>query len=164
MKNKMVLLLGFIFLFIACNQDKKKSSNDTLQAIVVQNPEAYELLKNQCYICHSPVSVSHDSIIAPPMAAIKMRYSMSYKSQEEFVSAVTDWVLNPAQEHALMRGAIAQFEVMPKLLYTEENLKKIATYIYENELEEPEWFDAHQKEMHGKGQGKGMGRMNRMGQ
>lgn len=164
MKNQMVLLLVFVILFIACNQDKKKLSQEALQAITVQNPEAYELLKNQCYICHSPVSVSHDSIIAPPMAAIKMRYSMSYKSREEFVSAVTEWVLNPAQEHALMRGAITQFEVMPKLLYTKEDVKKIATYIFENELEEPEWFDAHQKEMHGNGQGMGMGRMNRMGQ
>jgi cytochrome c1 len=161
MKNQIVFVLVFVFLVVACNQDKKKESKEDLQAIAAQNSEAYELLRNQCYICHSINSVSHDSIVAPPMPAIKMRYSMRYNTQEQFVAAVTKWVLNPTEDHALMRGAVAQFNVMPKLLYTEEDVKKIAAYIYENELEQPEWFDAHFKEMHGNGQGMGggMGRM-----
>jgi hypothetical protein len=50
-----------------------------------------------------------------------------------------------------MRGAVKQFNVMPKQIFKKEDLEKIALYIYENELEVPDWFMAHEKEMHGNG-------------
>ncbi len=45
--------------------------------------------------------------------------------------------------------------------FTEEDLNKIAAFIYDNEMEKPEWFEEHFKEMHPdgkKGRGKGQGR------
>jgi len=123
-------------------------------------------LRNNCYACHSVTAKSHDDIIAPPMVAIKRRYKVSYKTKEEFVKAMTSWVIDPIEEKALMRGAVSQFKVMPKQLFDKNDILKISEYIFENEIEKPEWFESQFDEEHpngmgnGKGRGRGMGNRN----
>jgi len=157
MKNNIIYLFVVGLLLVSCNESKKELSQVVENKLDTgeynQNDDAYILLKNQCYACHSVNSASHDEIIAPPMVAVKRRYSRMYDNKEEFVEAISKWALNPEKENAIMRGAVAQFDIMPKQVFKEEELKKIATYIYDNELEEPDWFKAHEKEMHG-GKGK----------
>ena len=158
MIKHLILLLLISGLFFSCNEKKKDltrldSDNPVKQSNI--ESEGYELMKTQCYICHSVSSASHDDIIAPPMAAVKMRYSRSYRTKESFVEAVSTWALDPKPENAIMRGAVNQFNVMPKQVFKKEDLEKIALYMYENELEVPEWFAEHEKEMHGQGRGMG---------
>lgn len=163
MKIKLVILLIVATTLIAFNNTPKKiiSKNIEIKISELSNDaEAYELIKTKCYICHSINSSSHDVIIAPPMAAVKMRYSRNYRAKESFVEAITKWTMDPKVEKALMPGAVDNFNVMPKQVFVEEEIRKIATYIYENELEEPNWFDEHQKEMHGNGMGRRRNRMN----
>jgi len=151
-----VLLLSVV---VACKGDKSKATEAQElepQSAKTEVSEGYALMKSQCYACHNPESPSHDEILAPPFAAVKMRYQMFYRSEEEFVSAVVKWTMDPQESEALMRGAVDRFKTMPKQPFKEDEIQKIATYIFNNKLEEPEWFDAHQKEMHAKG---GMGRM-----
>jgi hypothetical protein len=61
-----------------------------------------------------------------------------------------------------MRGAVDKFKVMPPLPLEISEIEKIATYIYENDVEEPVWMNSHMKEMQGSGmmngKGKGMGK------
>lgn len=162
MIKSIVFLMMMSLLFISCTEKKKELpkvvSND-LKTEFVQNSEGYDLLKMRCYACHSVVSASHDAIIAPPMAAVKRRYSMQFSTKESFVNAITEWAINPNTNDAKMKGAVAKFQVMPKQNFKEEEIRKIAVYMYENGLEQPEWFAAHEKEMHGNGR-RGMG-MNR---
>lgn len=162
MEKHLIYLTLVVGLLFSCTENKKVLTNiDHKMPVQEYNKEAdaYQLLKTQCYICHSVSSVSHDVIIAPPMAAVKMRYSRTYKTEESFVEALSSWAIDPKLENALMRGAVKQFNVMPKQVYKKEDLEKIALYIYENELEAPEWFAEHEKEMHGNG-GAGMERSN----
>ena len=153
MRNIICLVISLL-LFLSCDGKKENSSDvkdDQSKVLTSQSSEGYKLLKNQCYACHSPVSSSHDVIIAPPMAAVKLRYSRSYKNKDEFVEAMVSWTLNPDKEKVLMRGAVDKFQLMPKQAFNEEDMIKVATYIYENKLEEPTWFAAHEKEMHATG-------------
>jgi cytochrome c2 len=168
MKNIYLLAVTVLFL-TSCTSSKKESKTTevTVEEVVeIQNKksEGLVLLQQKCYACHSVTTKSHDNIIAPPLVAVVRRYKMSYKSEAEFVEAVTNWVLDTTTEHALMRGAVNQFKVMPKQPFEKDEIIKIATYIFNNELETPEWFNAHFKEEHpngmGKGQGKGKGMMN----
>ena len=149
-------LIFSMLLFLSC-ADKKETPYEGAEAqskdFTYDSSEAYQLLKNQCYACHSPVSSSHDVIIAPPMAAVKLRYGRSYTSKDEFVEALVSWTMNPNKDKALMRGAVDKFQLMPKQAFAESDMRKIASYIYDNKLEEPEWFAAHEKEMHAKGGG-----------
>jgi len=156
----LIYLIVSTLLFLSCT-DKKETSSEGAEVqskdLTYDSSEAYQLLKNQCYACHSPVSSSHDVIIAPPMAAVKLRYGRSYASKDEFVEALVSWAMNPDKDKALMRGAVDKFQLMPKQPFAESDMLKIASYIYDNELEEPEWFAAHEKEMHAKGGRMGQG-------
>jgi len=95
------------------------------------------------------------------MVAIVRRYKMSYETKEAFVEGVTNWVLNPTEENAIMRGAISQFKVMPKQPFKKDEMITIAEYIYDNELETPPWFEAHFNEEHPNGMGNRMGNVKR---
>ncbi len=162
MKNIYLILTILFLFFISCNEKKQGSSDKTMAVTDISKTqsEGYTLLKNNCYACHSVTSKSHNEIIAPPMVVIQRRYKMSYKSKEEFVEAVTDWALNPTKENSLMRGAVMQFNVMPKQAFQKEDVTKIAEYIYVNELERPEWFEKQFYNEQSNGMGKGMNRKN----
>ena len=159
MRINSLILAGLVVVFASCN--KQKSNEDfgvsTSKASTSENAEALALLQQKCYACHSIVTKSHDDIIAPPMIAVKKRYSMEYDTKEDFVNAVVAYTLNPKEENALMYGAVNKFKVMPKQAFEEEDLRKIASYIYDNEIETPEWFEAHFQENHKNGKGMGMG-------
>lgn len=157
MKNYIYLIVSML-IFTSCDLPKKEMSpvsKEELSLDLEKIDEGKRLLAQHCYSCHSPHSSSHDEIIAPPMAAVKMRYGMQFDTKEEFVNAIVAWSLDPHKDNALMRGAIERFNAMPKQAFNEEDLKKIASYIFDNDLEEPAWFAAHQKEMHGEKGGKG---------
>lgn len=166
MKVKSLFFLVFAAVIFSCgtssNSNVESSSmlaEDSLEhsEIVPLDTvsEDYILLKNQCLICHGGAP-SHDKLIAPPMAAVKWRYSKQHNNKEGFVNGIVAWGLNPNADKALMRGAVKEFNVMPKPATKEEDLRTIAAFIYDNELEQPEWFEEHFNQMHGEG-GNGMG-------
>ena len=163
-KNSFILIV-LIFSFTSCKFSKDESNISKNEVIKLSNldkinNEKLLLLQQKCYACHSVTATSHDNIIAPPMVAIKRRYLISYKNKEEFVTAMTKWALDPKLENALMRGAVKQFNVMPKQPFNKDEIVKIAEYMYDNELEKPAWFEDHFNEEHpeGMGNGKGKGR------
>lgn len=110
--------------------------------------ESLELLKMRCFACHQTNSSSHDEIIAPPLAAVKRRYLRTFPQRDDFVEAVVNWTLDPKEENAMMYGAVKRFKVMPYQSFDPSEMRKIAAYIYDNDLEKPEWFEAHEAEMH----------------
>lgn len=156
--NKIALLSVMATTLIAsCVLDEKKDMSQQLKdqkaELYQKETEGYQLLKDKCYVCHNPDAASHDELIAPPMAAVKMRYRMWYPDENEFTAALASWVLDPKPEKALMKGAVDRFKVMPSQEFEPGDVQKIALYIYQNKLEEPEWFAAHEKNMHGRGRG-----------
>jgi len=159
MKINSIIIVSLLVLFASC---KKQNTSEDFNKNVsegneTENAEALALFQQKCYACHSVITKSHDEIIAPPMIAVKKRYSMQYDNKEEFVNAVVAYAKDPKAENALMPGAINQYKAMPKQAFEEDDLKKIATYIYENNIETPEWFEEHFQENHKNGQGMGMG-------
>ena len=138
------------FLILSCLDHKKvpvdEGNGNSSNLIQVASGE--DLIKTNCYVCHSPNSASHDEIIAPPMAAVKMRYGRVYTNKDDFVGALVSWTMDPKPEKSLMKGAIDRFKQMPKQEFKEDDIRKIASYIFDHELEAPEWFAAHAKEMH----------------
>lgn len=163
--KKVCLILTIIgFIMVSCSNSKKGVNiiaNENVSSNRIES-ESLTLFKQNCYACHSVVSKSHDEIIAPPMVAVKRRYLMSYPNKKEFIEAFTNWALNPIEENALMRGAVANFKIMPKQSFNRIDVEKIATYIFENEIEKPVWFENHFNNEHpngmGNGNGKGRGR------
>lgn len=159
MDKKVILLASIVTLLMSCNKTSKEKNVDitalnTNNAIIATNlndSTGYTLMKNNCYVCHNPNATSHDAIIAPPFKAVKMHYKREYNTKENFVNAMVNWVQNPDEDKALMFGAVKRFNVMPKLPLPTKDLEIIASYIYDNDVEEPEWMEEHMKEMKGKG-------------
>jgi mono/diheme cytochrome c family protein len=146
MKLKFIKIVVIVIAFSSFN--KQSTSKPLEKSITVDetaNAEGLKLIKQNCYACHSVTSKSHDEIIAPPMIAVKNRYSIKYNNKKDFVNAVVAFVSDPKAENALMIGAVDKFNVMQKLAFKEEDLRKIASYIYDNEIEKPEWFKSQFK-------------------
>lgn len=144
MKSKLIVSILFVFIIVvSCFAQSKKAS------ISIEN-EAQQLVTNNCYSCHSPSSSSHDEIIAPPMIAIKTRYLKEYNSEKDFVDAIVSYAKNPTKLKALMKGAVNKFGVMPQQNFSKKDLQKIAKYIYNNPIKEPEWFKDHFEKEHKK--------------
>lgn len=162
MLRKIPALLFVLTIIISCNSNKRSASiaDNSASLNIEKDSAALALFRQTCYACHSVSTKSHDEIIAPPMAAVKRRYLMSYPEKVDFVNAVVAYAKDPKAEKALMFGAVQQFKPMPFQNFKEEDLRKIASYIYDHEIEKPDWFDAHFAEEHpnGMGMGRSMGR------
>ena len=126
---------------------KGKDEKVFLTAGLHYNPsEAEKLYTNQCMICHG-VGTSEETAIAPPMASVKRRYLRDFDTKESFVEAVADFSENPTDDKAMMFNALEKFKVMPDLNYKKEDLVKIASYIYDTEIEMPAWHENHERSM-----------------
>lgn len=167
MKKVLIIIYLVVFFLIlsTCVSDKKEPVPKTVSTETVAQIDlvkAKQLLESSCFICHSPTA-PENSRLAPPMEAVKRRYLRTYPKMEDFTQAMVDFVANPTEEKVLMFGAVDRFNLMTPVPFPEEDLRAIATYIYEYELEQPEWFEEHYNEMHenrgnGNGRGRGMGR------
>lgn len=144
MKNALCLLVIMVLLFTSCNDSKKgvsytiKSNNlkkDTIHA-------GKKLMETYCYACHD-AKTSEDKRLAPPMIAIKKHYIFKDTSKEEFITDMQNWIKNPTEKEAKMFGAVRRFGVMQKLPYPDDVIEQIADYIYDYEIEQPEWFEEH---------------------
>lgn len=152
---------GLIILLIALNvlSCKKKetvydniSANEDEDSITAPHP-GKTLMETQCYLCHGPKDAENERV-APPMIAIKAHYIKDDTSKEEFTNAMLAFLEKPSEENAKLKGAVRKFGVMPYQPFKEEDIRKISAYIYDFEIEEPEWFESHFKKHKGK-KGKG---------
>lgn len=168
---KFLATLFFIMFLTGCNTHNKSEylaiteNNGNTELEFDQEHPGKKLMENNCYVCHNP-KTSEEAMIAPPMGAVKMHYITEDTSKEDFIEAMIEWSNNPSEETSKMPGAIKKFGLMPYQFYPEETILQIADYMFENEIEEPVWFEEHYSKMHGdrpgmkgkKGQGKGMGK------
>ena len=138
-----IVLLGFV----SCQKDKKEykeiqDANPT--SLQNETQEGRKLMETHCYLCHSPNAAENEGRIAPPMVAIKARYIDKERyNKEEFIAAVTSFVKNPTEEKALMYGAVKKHGLMPKQTFPDGSIEKIANFMFDYQIEEPEWFKAH---------------------
>ncbi|MFH6604429.1 DUF3365 domain-containing protein [Maribacter algicola] len=159
MMKKGILLLAILGMF-GCKDKAKTIPLDTAsEKEVAQSGEEHpgkKIMETECYLCHNP-KASQASMIAPPMIAVKKHYIDDNTTKEEFIESLILWINDP-EAPSKMPGAQQRFGKMPYLPYPKETITQIAEYIYDHEIEEPEWFSAHFEEEHGNGNGRGMGK------
>ena len=91
------------------------------------------------------------------MIAVKKHYLKATTSRDQFVKDIMSWVKDPSEKNSRMPGALRKFGIMPYTPYKLEDIELIASYIFDNDIEQPEWFKEHYQQEHGK-KGQGMGR------
>lgn len=147
--KKYYILLGLsvlaILVFILYTRPATSTSESLTElkgSGVLHDDEALQLMTTLCFTCHNPdMSTAHGQRLAPPLFKVREHYYDGKMSKEEFVAKVTAFVQNPTQEASLMPGAIRNFGLMPKPAFKEADVKKIAAYVYDNDLSSKEWMD-----------------------
>jgi len=173
---KFLATLFLLSFFTACNTNTQKEymaiteNTENNETEINQEHPGKKLMENNCYVCHNP-KTAEENMIAPPMIAVKMHYVSGDTSKEDFIDAMVEWSKKPSEEKSKMPGAVKKFGLMPYQFFPEETIVQIADYMFDNEIEEPEWFDAHYNQMQGnragmkgkmgQGQGNGSGMMKR---
>ena len=144
---KYLILLIIVLNFSCKKNNQDESSYETSIAIISEDEaaNAKELMTNLCYTCHNP-ETAHDQRIAPPMIAIKMHYLKDADSEKDFVNAIWNFVEKPNENKVKMKGAVKRFGLMPYQPYDEDDIRAIASYMYNYELDKPTWFDNHLKD------------------
>lgn len=145
-----ILLTLLTFVFTSCKKNEGKDYKGVTH-LYDKNSQVHpgkKLMETYCYACHD-ATTSDDKRLAPPMIAIKKRYIFKNTTKEEFIEDMQEWIKNPNEKDAKMFGAVRRFGVMQKLLYPEEVIRDIADYMFDNKIEQPEWFDAHYNQMKG---------------
>ncbi|SDI53308.1 c-type heme family protein [Winogradskyella thalassocola] len=164
MKNNIVLIV-LALIVVSCNSNSKDNTaySKVNQVTVTKEHPGKKLMETNCYVCHSPTATQADRI-GPPMIAIKKHYINSETSKEDFIASMQAWIKNPNAVDAKMYGAVKRFGVMPKQAFAEKTIEQIADYMYDNHIEQPEWFQEHFNEERGKGMGNGQGKKHGMQQ
>jgi len=145
---KLIQLLVLSILIWSCNNKEKQVYETVYQESSYGKQTEHpgkKLMETYCYVCHNPQTPENTGRLAPPMVAIKMHYKNEDTTKEEFINQIVSYASNPTQEKAKLFGAVRKFGVMPKQQFPEDVLEKIAEYIYDYEIEEPEWFKDHMK-------------------
>ncbi len=154
-----LIILFTTFLFFSCKEGKKNDLTPEPNSDPVEMDQALahgkKLVESECYICHNPKAEEAD-MIAPPMVAVRAHYTDKKTTRAEFSKSLTDWLNDPRPEKVRMRGAYRRFGIMPYQPYSEEEIRDIAAYLYDSELPQPEWYEDHRRQRHGKGLGNGM--------
>lgn len=141
---KIIIAIGTAVLLIlaySCNS-KVPDIDKSIATVNYDLAAGFNLAESYCFSCHSP-NASIDTRIAPPMAAIKKHYITEGVNEEAFAQAIFDFVKKPSEELSKMPGAIAKFKLMPQMNFSEEIILQIAHYIYNTEIEQPDWFEEH---------------------
>jgi len=98
------------------------------------NSSGEQLYDTLCAACHVKTP---PATIAPPVFAMVDHTRGAYPGKTEFVNRVVSWVANPQADQALMGGAIDKFGLMPKLGYSEDQVRLIAEYLYDSDFKKP---------------------------
>lgn len=141
MKNLFPLALIGLFLFACQSESSTKNTGNDL-VLDASLEKGKDLAVTYCYSCHSP-NASKENRLAPPMIGVKKHYIEEGTSEEAFTQAIIDFLNEPTEEKSKMPHAVEKFKLMPKMAFAEEDIKAIAHYIYNAEIEKPDWFDEH---------------------
>lgn len=87
-----------------------------------------------CHVCHNQAM---DPPLGPPMWGVQRRYKNNTLDDEDFVASMVSFVKAPTLESAIHDEAVGQLGLMPPMPLPDDILKKIATYILEEQFPPP---------------------------
>ena len=150
-----IVFLASLLLSVNCKDAQKSKMEPIDENAVAEKTQSSKphpgkrILEQECYICHDP-RASQESMIAPPMIAVKSYYIGQNTTKEQFTEDLIKWVNDPEIE-SKMPDALFEFGSMPYIPYPEDAIAQIAEYIYDYDIERPNWYAEALKEGDGKG-------------
>jgi cytochrome c551/c552 len=127
-KFELLLLLFATVSFAACSNDVlEEAKPEHVTSMSDEQIKGIYLLSSKCFSCHSPESPA----VAPDFASIRSAYINEFEDKELFISHMITFLQQPSIENSHMKEAVEQYGLMPKLLFTEQELQFMLNYLYE---------------------------------
>lgn len=126
---KQYTFITILFISIAsiilnnCTNNKSEVKNTLLAG--------QESLISYCTACHN-LPNSPRTGIAPPFSNIKKAYLS--ETEQNFSNSMISFLNNPTKESAKMKNAVDKHGLMPKMSYSEGELKKITHYLFHTDF------------------------------
>lgn len=143
-----LLFLAILAFIVSCKDQPKKAEETVTMSAEALAEQGENLMSTYCYQCHNP-NTSQESMLAPPMIAVKNHYMAEGMSKEAFTADMLAWMKGPKEENSKMPHALEKFGLMNHQVYPDSVIVGIAEYMYDNDIEQPEWYQKHHEEMHG---------------
>lgn len=103
-------------------------------AALTPEAESGKVMMDICNICHED---NLDPPKAPPFYDVQNYYKKTTSDKVVFITKMTEFMRKPSRETALMKEAVKHLGPHPKLGFPDADMKKIASYIFENTFEPP---------------------------
>lgn len=150
MKGTLVIGLLAALSASACMSNSANTAEPADQAAnkaMTANVKGEKVYQSACMSCHA---AKGKAVIAPPIFAVKNHVMDQYPERDAFIERVKSWVKAPNADDALMRGAIKKFGLMPAMpSLSDEDLQAVSEYLYDTDMDLPDWYRQHYKEEHG---------------
>ena len=134
-------IYSVLVLLISCSSpiQEVEPVDQKADPVETELPYAFRLLKSTCFSCHSP-NPNFTGGVAPTLADIKQTYKSAYQDEDQFYKAIKRFLDHPTQENTILKGAVEQYGLMPQMSLQENQIKSIASYLYQNNVEDSIWF------------------------
>ncbi|BFP40792.1 hypothetical protein FGF1_16370 [Flavobacteriaceae bacterium GF1] len=147
MARPSIVLMTILILSLSC-KNQKGDNLDSINSVkntfsLTDYGEGKRLMAQQCYLCHSPSASQKEGRVGPPMIAIKAHYQQHFTNRQMFLDSFVQFVMDPKAPNAKLKGAVQRFGLMPKQVFRSDEVEKMAAYLRDYQIEEPDWFEAH---------------------
>ncbi len=147
MARPSLLLMTILLLSLSCKNQRGDNTDIPDSIEYTFSPTDYgegkKLMAQQCYLCHSPTASQKEGRVGPPMIAIKAHYQQHFTNRQMFLDSFVQFVMDPKASNAKLKGAVRRFGLMPKQIFQRDEVEKMAAYLHDYQIEEPDWFEAH---------------------
>jgi len=152
---KSIVSLFLVLVLFSCQKKESLSIVTEFPLDETQARESQQLMVTHCYLCHSPNAPEQEGRIAPPMVAIKAYYQKETDSREDFIQAIMAYTNYPLKAVSKIPGSEKRYGKMPYQQFPDGVVEKIAAYLYDYRIQEPEWFASYWQAQHGSWEQKG---------
>lgn len=142
MKVLHICLIGMLIWSVNCAPKEQEVSHaePMVPDFEIENVvTAKQNVETVCLACHHPTASPQDRL-APPLIIAKRNYLAKTNSREEFVNKMVKFILYPTQEESMLHSDVEQYGLMDPVGFSEEDVRAIAEYIYDTNLEKPDWL------------------------
>lgn len=126
------------FTLASCGEGESSNVEHNATSTEKVYAEGQKLMENKCYVCHNP-KLKENQLIAPPMVAIKEAYMTDDEGQ--FIESFINFLSSPDKSKAKLPEAVKKYGLMPYQRYKNDDIKKIAKYMFNNQIEKPNWWE-----------------------
>jgi len=125
------IILFLLLILYACQPGKESRGSDEVDST------SLPLIQTNCMSCHK--AFEDKEAIAPSLAEIQDVYIKHFKNKNEAIKNLINFVNNPIPQNAIMKNAIAQYGLMPKLNYNPNDLEDISKFIVYSHFDQIDW-------------------------